>query len=49
VQTFFVRDGEHGSESFQIDVPLTNFMMRRQSQVSRGDDRLLGTLVSDLE
>ena len=35
VQIAFVRDGEHGSETFQIDILRAHFMMRRQAQVAR--------------
>src|SRR5678816_256110 len=49
MQPFFVSNREYRSESFQIDVLLANFMVCRQSQMSRGDDRLLWTIVCDLE
>jgi hypothetical protein len=49
LQAFVIRNREHCTKSFQIDVFFAYVVMRRQSQVPGGDNRLLGTLVCDLE
>src|SRR6185436_9334796 len=49
LQALVIRNGEHCTKSFQIDVFFAYVVMCRKSQVSSGDDRLFRTLVCDLE
>src|SRR5690242_9798988 len=49
VQVAFIRDCEHGAESFQIDVFLAHVVVRRQLKMTRGLQGRFGPLVCELE